>query len=560
MAGHEWDFLIEIVAILAAAFLFGTIMERFRQSAVLGYIAAGMILGPSALGFVRDVENVHLLAELGVGLVLFTIGLEFSWKELVKLGRTALLGGTLQILLTGGLFFGLALLAVETWREALAVGMIVALSSTVVVLRILKERGDLDASHGKVSLGVLLLQDIALIPITFVFTLISQKEGTLSLSFDFSEFSGTLAAVLLIVSAFLITALVVLPRILSSRAMARNRELPILLAVTVCIGAAWAANNVGISPALGAFVAGILLAETGYSSQLRADVAPLRALFATLFFASIGMLADVQWAASHIGLVLLLAAVVIVGKAAMAAAAARLVGIPTAIAIAAGFSLAQVGELSFVLLQAGIGLDLLGNDTAQALTAATLISLAAAPFMIAGATAAGTRGARRIHKRLRLTSDQSLEPQVMTGLNGHVIVIGFGEAGRSAATALAGSGVPIVVMDTDVRRVHMARSLGYDAFVGDGSQTENLEHAAIERSAGIVAALSDHRNVVSVVSQARRLAPGSPIVARARYHLFHEEVDRAGANAVVDEESETGRLLGEEMAQRLGLIWEHEGG
>lgn len=552
MAGG-WALLIELVGMLAAAFLLGALAERFRQSAVIGYILAGVLLGPGVAGFVREVDTVGDLSELGVGLVLFTIGLEFSWQELRKLGRLATVGGALQILFTWAAFTVVGSFFFANRREALGVGAIAALSSTVVVLRALKERGDLDAPHGRASLGILLMQDIALIPLVLLFTALGPGKSLQTQSW--TDFGGTFAAVVLVLVAFMVAMLLVLPRLLASSALARNRELPVLLAVTTCIGAAWAAYNLGVSPALGAFVAGILLAETGYASQLRADVAPLRALFATVFFASIGMSVNVQWFFGHLPLVLGSALLLVALKALTSMAAVRSLRMTASSSAAAGISLAQIGELSFILLQIGLAVGLLQPETGQLVTSVAVLTLLACPYLVGKAPEFGRWAASRILSKKELSEEEERTQRIA----GHIVIVGFGEAGRSASATMKASGQTVLVLDVDRKLVRQALDWGYSAFLADGTQTENLEHAHLAQAKGLIVALSDHRSVALVSSQARRLAPDLPIVARARYHLFQEEITEAGANHVVDEEASVGKLLGEELAHHLGLIWEHEG-
>ncbi len=552
-----WALLVDVMATLAGAFLLGMVFERFCQSAVLGYILAGVALGPHLTRVVRDVDAVRDLSELGIALVLFTIGLEFSWKELRKLGPVGLGGGSVQILLTGALGFGVSILALLDWHQAVAVGAIVALSSTVVVLRALRERGDLDAPHGKAALGVLLVQDAALIPLVMLFTALAK--GPRLQAPDLGQLGAAVAQISVAVVLFVLLGTLLLPRVLRSRAMARNRELPILLAVTTCVGAAWAAHSIGISPSLGAFVAGLLLAETGYAVQLRADVAPLRALFATLFFASIGMLMDVRWFAANVPLVLGVTAAIVVGKAAAAAMSVRPFHVTTISSLATGFTLAQVGELSFVLLQFGLFLDLIDKPVGHLLTSATVLSLLACPYMVAGAPGMGKWIARRILPVRRLLKEERLDYPKGPTLKDHVIVVGYGPAGRVAAETVRGHGCTVLVLELDRRLVQLARSRGLQAWVGDGTQGEVLEHARAAAARGVIVALSDHRVGRVVVGQVRSLAPTVPVVARARYHLFQEEIAAAGANRVVDEEEWVGRRLGDEALLQAGLLWDTKG-
>lgn len=548
-----WDILVDLMATLAGAFLLGSIMERFHQSAVLGYILAGVVLGPGLLGVVQDVGTVHSLAELGVALLLFSIGLEFSWKDLVKLGRVGLGGGSLQVLLTMGVTLGLAAAFGLEFREAVALGAIVALSSTVVVMKALKDIGDLDSTHGKASVGVLIFQDIAFVPLVLLLTMLGGQVPKEASSTDLGPVVGQslVGAVVLI-----FVGLGFLPRILRSRAMARNRELPILLAVIVCMGSAWAAHTLGFSAAIGAFVGGILLSETSYADQIRADVGPLRTLFATMFFASVGMLANATWIGNHIGIVLLVTVGIVLGKTVLAFSALRVLQLTTIASFAAGICLAQVGELSFVLLQVAGNRNLLDPAGVQLVTSASVLSLAVCPFLVKVAPGISRSLAMRFLPVQKLAIEERRARGHANKLEGHVVVVGFGEAGSQAAADLRQRGLSVLVLETDQRLVQKIRDANCRALLGDATQAEILEGANLSKASGLLVALSDHRSARVTVSQARKLAPNLPIVARVRYHLFRNEVESAGANRVVDEETEVAHKLAEEMADQLGLVWD----
>lgn len=553
---HGWALLVDLIALLAGSFLLGTLMERFRQSAVVGYILAGAILGPGLLGVVRDVGAVRALSELGVALVLFTIGLEFSLKSIRKLGLVTLVGGPVQILFTLGIAFLAAVGLKLDIKQAFAIGAVIALSSTAVVLKALKERGDLDAPHGKAALGILLVQDVALIPLVLIITLIAPEPGE---NFSWREVGPFVTQIALGVIGIVIVASLFLPRLLGSRAMARNRELPILMAVITCIGAAWGAQGAGFSPSLGAFIAGMVLAETAYADQIRADVAPLRALFATMFFSSIGMLADVRWLGQNLVAVLALTALIVLGKAIAAATSVRIFGLATIAAIAAGFTLAQVGELSFVLLQLGLERRVLEPWVAQLLTSSAVLSLALCPYLVGAAPAIGRTLAKILLPVRVFEKERAKEAAGAPRLRDHVVVVGFGEAGRSAALALRDGGGNPLVLEIDSRLVSAAQKIGFDARFGDATQQEILELAGIATAKGLVVAVSDHRSVRLVTAHARRLSPELPIVARARYHPFAEEIDAAGADRVVDEEALVGSRLADEMLLQLGMSWDEAG-
>lgn len=550
-----WNLLIDLMAILAGAFLFGAVLERFRQPAVLGYILAGVLLGPGAIGIVQSVDAVSDLAEVGVALLLFSIGLEFSWSHVLTLGRVGLLGGSLQVGLTLAATFGIASALGLDPKSGLALGAIIALSSTVVVLKALKDQGDLDATFGRAATGVLILQDLAFVPLVVLISLLGSEIDP-----SRATPAGTLlaqAVLALIVLAMVVLAFV--PRLFRSRSIARNRELPILLAITSCMGAAWLAHTAGLSAAIGAFLAGVLLSETPYAAQIRADVGPLKTVFATLFFASVGMLANPVWIKENFGLVVAITLSVGVGKAMVAFVAMRLVRVPRISAIATGLSLAQIGELSFVLLQLADNQGVLAPEWVKAATSASVLTLVCTPLVVGAAPEFARWWARRFVPVRKLAREEAEARRADEALHGHLVVVGFGEAGRAAAEDLHANGYDVLVLETDRKLLGAVEDLGCHALLGDATQRDILEDARLPRARGVVVAVSDHRTAALIVTEARQLAPSVPIIARARYHVFLNQIVKAGADQAVDEETLVGRRLAEVMTLHLGGLWDHEG-
>ncbi|MCO5295922.1 MAG: cation:proton antiporter [Fimbriimonadaceae bacterium] len=539
-----WGLLLDLVATLAAAFLLGALMERFRQSAVLGYIAAGVVLGPGVAGVVRESGAVHSLAEIGVALLLFSIGLEFSWKGMLKMGRIALVGGSIQIVLTGSVAFGLAVAFGLDPVGAIAIGAVVALSSTAVVVRALRERNALDASYGRAAIGILLVQDVALVPLVLLVNTLGTEVPGLTIRASLP----VLINLGIVVLSFGLVLLLLLPRALLSRAMTRNRELPILLAITTCIAAAYGAHAVGVSPSLGAFVAGMLLGESAFADQIRVDVLPLRTLFVTLFFASVGMLADPAWIVAHPLQVLGVAGLVLVGKATIGFLAVRASGLTIVNAMATGLALAQVGELSFVLLQLAASKGVLEPDTVQVLTSASVATLLASPTLVATAPGVARRLAVRLFSPRRLAVEERHGPR--TARSGHVVLVGFGEAGESASRVLSDAGVAVFVLELNPALVRRAESQGLTARIGDATHPDILEGASIRSAETLVVALPDGPVAKLVISEARRRAPHLRIVARSRYHQLVDDLRASGATVVVDEEFVMGRELGNATLER----------
>ncbi len=539
-----WSLLLELVAVLAAAFLFGAVFERIRLGAVVGYLFAGVVVGPSALAVVQSMDVVLGLAELGVALLLFSTGLEFSPQRLRKLGRSTLKAGIAQLVVTTAGFTLIARASGLELKQALAVGMIVSVSSTAIVIRQLRERGDLDAAHGKLSLGVLLIQDVALIPLVLGMTALASRPDT---SASLRPTPVAIAG-MIIVLAVLFTRF--LPRVLRSKAMTTNRELPILLGVVTCAGAAYAAHWMGISPSLGAFIAGMLLAETSFEHQIRSDIAPLRALFGTVFFASVGMLADLSWIKGHVWLVATAVVLLITAKTLCNFIAVRPWRFTTTVSIAAALSLGQVGELGFILLQVADRGNLLDRDTAQLLTSVVVFSMLLSPLLVANSS----RFARKLARWLvppRKLAREEMESRHQP-LQGHFVVAGFGTAGRTATRILSEAQYPVLIVDLDPKIVRVAPEHGALAKVGDATQPELLHELDLNNARGLILAIPDYRTAVLVIAHARQIAPELPIVVRSRNHPYAEELQAAGATLVIGEEELLGRRLGEEAA-RLAL-------
>jgi CPA2 family monovalent cation:H+ antiporter-2 len=429
----DWSTLLDVLVLLLAALALGALCESLKQSAILGYLLAGTLLGPNALNWMPSHEAVENIAELGVALLLFTIGLEFSWRRLLTIGPIALGGGTVQVLVTGALTAAVCLALGLDGRGAVAIGAVVALSSTACVLRVLISRAEIDSVYGRNSLGILLLQDMAMVPLVLVVAMLGREGTLLEILWQIGRAVG--AAVVIAGGLYLLLKYVV-PLLLGSDAVSRNRELPVLLAIVTALGSTWAAHWLGLSPALGAFIAGMLLAESPFSTQIRADVSSLRTLFVTIFFSSIGMLADPAWALRHWPLVTAVVAAVVMGKAAVLGAVARLFRSPAGHALATGICLAQVGEFSFVL--AGVARDgnVISADLFKLMVSATIATLFLTPYLVAAAprlAAAATRRAGR-GRAAAAPPEPLAEPEGEGG--GQIVIIGFGPAGRRVAEAL----------------------------------------------------------------------------------------------------------------------------
>ncbi|MFH1746354.1 MAG: cation:proton antiporter [Planctomycetota bacterium] len=545
-----WTALLDVLILLLAALLLGALCERLKQSALLGYLLAGTLLGPNALDWMPNHKAVATIAELGVALLLFTIGLEFSWRRLRTIGSIAIGGGTLQVLVTGALAAGVCALAGLGGRAALAIGAIIALSSTACVLRLLVSRAEIDGIYGRNALGILLLQDIAMVPLVLVVTTLGHEGALDRIGWEMGRAIGG-ATILAITLYFLLKYVV--PLLLHTEAAARNRELSILLAIVTFTGTAWAAHWLGLSPALGAFIAGMLLAESPFATQIRGDVSSLRTLFVTLFFSSIGMLADPMWALNHWAWLAVVVAAIVFGKAAVVCGVACLFRSTLGHAVAAGVCLAQVGEFSFVLAEVARDGQLIDSDLFNLIVSATIATLFLTPYLVAAAphlAAVASRISARGRKAPRALGEPSPGPE--TEPSGHVIIVGFGPAGQCIAEALMERHKALlVVVELSSKSAEVARSYGLRTYIGDATRPEALEHLRVGRARVVVVTVPDPAAARQVIAGVKALAPETAVIARARYHVYRWELIVAGAEVVIDEEEEVGLRIASAVRERL---------
>ncbi len=523
------DFLYEAVSVLAAAVVVVLISARLRIPPVVGFLLSGILIGPSGLALVAETEEVEVFAEIGVVLLLFVIGLQLNPAEMRDLGRSFLIGGTLQWLLTTGLTMGIVIGFGLPLPNALFIGFVVSLSSTAVVLKEYQERRETTTPQGRVVLGVLLFQDLLIVPM-IALTPVLAGSIEASASGLALRFGGGLAAVTLVF--FLGRAL--MPRLARVVAGTRIRELFVLGALTTCLAMAWFTARLEFSLALGAFLAGLLVAETEYSHQVIADIGPFRDLFASIFFVSIGMLVDLPFALANLPLLVGIALLLVLGKALIAVAALKLAGFALRIALVCGIGLSQIGEFSFVLMEVGRANGLLQGDRFQVLLVAAVLTVALTPFLVRVAPVVA-------HRAVRLAP--ATRPEVATGehpaLTGHVVVVGYGLNGSLLARVLGETRIPFLVVELDPDTVRRARRDGVPVLFGDAARKEILERAGVERAQIVVFAISDFTAVVRSLKATRELAPQVEIVVRTS--KFHEidELREAGANQVVAEEFES---------------------
>lgn len=533
--------LLDVVLALGAALVMGLLLARLGQNAVVGYLLAGVLIGPHGLRLLRAVSEVQAMAELGVALLLFTIGLELPWSRLRALGFVGAGVGALQIVATGVLALVAALALGLPVSTATVVGMIIAFSSTAVVFRVLAERAEIDSVPGRLSVAVLLVQDVAVIPFVVIVPILAGSGAGLETA---GELLGALGRGLLLIVGVFVLARTLMPLLFDAAAAARNRELFVIIALAFTLGATWAAHALHLSPVLGAFVAGVFLADTRYTIQISADVAPLRAGFLALFFVSIGMLSDPGWTLAHAPLVVGTILAILVGKTAVTALVARSFGLPLGISLIVGLTLAHIGELSFVVAEAGRGAGLIEAPVFRLIISASVISLILAPYLIG---VAGT-----VVRWLPQTSSAAPRETVEAEeeLSGHVIVAGAGPTGIQVVEALQELGAPYVVLELNPRTVRRASGEGVSIQYGDAAREEVLRHAGVARARALVVTVPDPGSGSAIVSSAKAVRPDLPVVARSRYSLHAGRLSESGADWVLNEEE----LMGEELAAMSVMV------
>ena len=529
----EFHFLQELIVVLAATIAIVFFFQKLKLPTIVGFLLAGVIIGPNAIGLIKDVGAVEVLAEIGVELLLFTIGLEFSLSQILSLRKRIITVGLLQVGLTVLVTVAIAAsLGVEP-KTATFYGFLVALSSTAIVLRVYRDRGELNSIQGQLATTILLLQDLSIVPMILLVPLLSQTG------------SGSLSAVgLAMLKAMIALAAIVwvarklLPHLLHRVAQLKNREVFLLFIVLICLGTAWLTSLAGLSLALGALIAGMVISESELSHQIVADVLPLRHTFSGIFFISIGMLLDIGQLVQHLLPVGLLLVGLISVKSLIVFLLFWWFYRSMRLGIILGLSLAQVGEFSFILAKLGVDHQLLASSDRQIFLAASIMSMIAAAFMIqlAQPMAFGLAGAGRSRGKGEAEPSQ---PAEVPSTGNHVIIVGYGLNGRNLARVLKEVGVRFCILEMDPDLVAEARRRGESVYFGDGSRSEILEQARVHEARVLVIAISDPAATAQIVSLARHLCPDLCIIVRTRYVAELDSLYRLGANEVIPEEFET---------------------
>jgi len=532
---EQLHILRDLAVIFAGSLLVILLFYRLKLPALPGFIVAGILLGPNALGLVSDPHDVEGLAEVGVILLLFTIGIEFSLSRLREMGRQILAGGLAQMGFTvlATLAVGLAFLG--GWRVSLFLGFLIALSSTAIVLKVLTDQGEIDAPHGRLATGVLIFQDLCVVPIMLVLPFLAGTAtgGAVGLLI-------ALGKAALVVVGVILAARTVVPRALSVILKTRSRELFLIAVILIGTLTALGTAAAGASLALGAFLAGLIISESDYGYQALAELMPFRDIFISLFFVAVGMLVQLDVIRDNIVITLVAVAVIMVGKTLSAAVGPALLGYSGRVALLAGVAVSQIGEFSFVLAKDGRQAGLLPDLLYQEFLGIAVITMLVTPFLLQGGPALLDAFEKMVplDKVLPGFRPRDFAP-VHDPVKDHVIVAGYGLNGRNLTAALRAINAPYLIVELNAQTVRRARAEGEPAFYGDATRDEILHALGIERARMFVIAISDPSATRRMVRVARELNPKVYIIARTRYVVEIPELTRLGANVVIPEEFET---------------------
>ena len=538
----DTGFLVTLALALVAATIGGAIAVRLGQSPILGYVIAGLIIGPYTAGPVAEPETVAALADVGLVFLLFAVGLELSFRDLLRVGRVAIAGGTIQVVVMVALGYLVGIAMGFQPLESLFLGAFVSQSSSAVMAKILGERAELDTAHGHVALGWATLQDLSTIVLVVLLSALAHGGDVVN------EIAISVAKAGIFLAILLPLGLKVLPWLFERVALLRRREMFILTVVAVALGTAYVSELFGLSLALGAFLAGLLVSESDISHHVLGELSPVRDVFAALFFVSVGMFVNPGFVITSFGLVLIAVLLIVPGKAALIAGLSRLFGVPGYAAVLAGVILAQAGEFSFLLARVGVEAGVVGENMFSLMLASAALSIIIAPT-----AAKSTPGIlRRINRRFADRGEPEETP-AQAPTRRHVVICGYGRVGRLVGSALERRNFPFTVIEVDPRVCRELRARGIRVIQGMAENQRTLERADLARAQIVVVTVPDPLTVRQVVHFVRHDFPRLPVVARAGSPGERAQLEREGVGEVVVAQTEIALEMARFTLSRLGV-------
>ncbi len=533
----ELHLLQDVVIILGLSVFVIFLLQRLKLPVILGLLLTGLIAGPHGLSLVKASHEVDIMAEIGVILLLFTIGMEFSLKRLASIRKAVLLGGSIQVVVTILVVFGVTKLFGFGTPQAIFLGLLFSLSSTAIILKLLQEKGELNSPHGQSSLAILIYQDIIVVPMMLFTPILAGQGGNIATTLLWLILKGVF-----IIAIVFISARFLVPTILYQIVKTKSKELFILAVVVICFSVTWLSSELGLSLSLGAFMAGLIISESEYSHQATSTVLPFREVFTSFFFVSMGMLLNTTFLIQHIWLILALTVLTIIIKASIASIAAFVLRYPLRTVILIGFILFQVGEFSLILSRTGMEYNLLTESTYQYFLSISILTMGITPFVIEGGRKLAEFVGDKKEKAFG-TEPQPIEQGAKTTddeeVKDHVVIVGFGINGENLAKAARYANIPYRILELNAKTVKEQREKGEPIIFGDPVHPHILEEVNIEQARIVVIAISDPTAIRNIISNIRSFSKKVHIIVRTRYLSEMDELFKLGADEVIPEEFET---------------------
>lgn len=529
--------LQDMLVLLGFSVVIVFVLQRLKLPSIIGFLLTGVIIGPYGLSLINAVEEVEVLSEIGVILLLFVIGMELSIKQLISIKKTVFVGGFFQVgvtvLVAGFVYYFIG----NPWNEAVFIGFLFSLSSTAIVLKTLQDRQEISTPHARNALAILIFQDIIVVPMMLVTPLIAGESDNIW----FSIFSLLIKTLVVLLITF-VSAKYIVPKLMHAVAKTNSKELFLLVTITICFAVAFLTSEAGLSLALGAFIAGLIISESEYSHQATSIILPFRELFTSFFFVSVGMLLNLSFFMQHIPIILLLLLIVFIVKTVIAAMAVAILKYPKRTVLLTGLSLFQVGEFAFILSKVGIEYKLLTAETNQYFLSVSIVSMLLTPFVIIFSEKIVNRFFG-ISKKLGIqskTASNSVEETIVTdNLENHLVIIGYGVNGSNLAKAATSSNIPFVVIELNAETVKREKAKGLPIIFGDATLDHILEIVHLENARAAVIAISDNQATKAIVKNIRTHSDSLYLVVRTRFIKETSELFALGADEVIPEEFET---------------------
>ncbi|MDY7394858.1 monovalent cation:proton antiporter-2 (CPA2) family protein [Aureibaculum sp. 2210JD6-5] len=534
---HHTPLLQDFVILLGFSILIVFLLQRLKLPSILGFLVTGIVIGPHGLSLIGASDQIEVISEIGVILLLFVIGMELSLKQLASIKNTVFIGGSLQvgltILISGFAYYFLG----NSIEEAVFVGFLFSLSSTAIVLKILQDRNEMKTAHGRNALAILIFQDIIVVPMMLITPILAGTSENVGMSIVMLVVKSIIVVIITIVSARYIV-----PKLMYAVAKTKSQELFLLTTIAICFAVAFLTSEAGLSLALGAFLAGLIISESEYSHQATSIILPFRELFTSIFFISIGMLLDLSFFIGHIGIILLLVLTVFLIKTLATSIAVAVLKYPPKAVVLTGLSLFQIGEFAFILSTIGIEHGLLSEETNQYFLSVSIVSMILTPFVIMFSHTIAdkflnTKLGRKIDNTLPNTTEN--DDVMDKEIHNHLIIIGYGINGSNLAKAAQYADIPYVVIEMNPTIVKSAKDDGIPILFGDASQPHILDTVNLSRARSVVIAISDKEATKTVIRNIRDTSQTVHILVRTRYVREISELIALGADDVIPEEFET---------------------